>query len=60
MIRLFSLLYTFIGATVAGSFVIAALVMNMFDPRSIVVAAALGFLVGIPVSWGVAKKLSEG
>lgn len=59
MIRLFSLLYTFIGATVAGTFIIAALVMNMFDTRSIVVAAALGFLVGIPVSWVVAKKLAE-
>lgn len=60
MIRLFSLLYTFIGATVAGTFIIAALTMNMFDTRSIIVAAALGFVAGVPVAWIVAKKLSEG
>ena len=59
MIRLFSLIYTFVGATLAGSFIIAALTMNMVDARSIIVAAAVGFVAAVPVSWVVAKKLRE-
>ena len=59
MIRLFSLIYTFVGATLAGSVIVAALTMNMFDTRSILVSAILGFGAAVPVSWIVAKKLSE-
>ena len=46
MIRLFSLIYTFVGATLAGSLIVAALTMNMFDTRSIIIAAAAGFAAG--------------
>lgn len=60
MIRLFSLIYTFVGATLAGSLIVAALTMNMVDTRSIVIAAAVGFAAAVPVSWIVAKKLADG
>ena len=59
MIRLFSLIYIFVGATLAGSFIVAALTMNMFDSRSIIVAAVIGLAAAVPVSWIVAKKLQE-
>ena len=59
MFRLFLLIYTLAGATLAGSAVVAVLTMNRFDTYSIIVAAALGALAGIPVAWVVAKKISD-
>lgn len=59
MFRLFLIIYTLAGSTLAGSAVVAALTMNRFDTMSIIVAAALGALVAIPVAWLVAKQLSD-
>lgn len=60
MFRLFLIIYTLAGATLAGSAIVAVLTMNLFDFKSIIVAAASGFLVAIPVAWIVAKNLSAG
>lgn len=61
MFRLALILHLFIGSTIAGSAVIAALVTGQDTARMIVIAALAGFLVAFPVSWMVAKKLySEG
>lgn len=59
MTRLFFIIYTLAGTTLAGSAIVAALTMNMFDMRSIIIAAVLGALVGLPVSWLVAKNLAN-
>lgn len=59
MFRLFLIIYTLAGATLAGSAIVAALTMNLFDFKSIIVAAVAGFLVAIPVAWIVAKNLSS-
>lgn len=59
MTRLFFIIYTLAGSTLAGSAVVAALTMNMFDLKSIVVAAVLGALVALPVSWLVARNLAD-
>ena len=58
MFRLFLIIYTLAGATLAGSGIVAALTMNLFDFKSIIVAAIAGFLVAVPVAWIVAKNLS--
>ena len=59
MLRLMSLLYSIIGTTAAGIGVIVAVTMNLYDVQSIVVAAVIGALIGLPVSWLVARKLQS-
>jgi len=59
MIRLAALIYIFVGVTLAGSLIVAALTMNMFDTRSIVIAAVIGFVAALPVAWVLARKLRE-
>lgn len=60
MLRLALLLYVFIGATLAGSAIVAVLSAGMATTRPVVVAALVGFLVAMPVSWAVARRLSRG
>lgn len=57
MLRLASLLYSLIGPTLAGSFIIVALVSGFDDLTGILVAAAVGAVAGLPISWVVADKL---
>ena len=57
MIRLMMLIYSIAGATMAGIGVIVAVTMNLYDFQSIIIAAALGAVLALPVSWLVAKKL---
>jgi predicted PurR-regulated permease PerM len=57
MFRLASVLYSLIGTTLAGSFVVVALTMGRDTLVPILVAAALGAVVALPVSWLVARKL---
>lgn len=56
---LFSILHLFIGSTLAGSAVIAALVTGYDDLTGILIAALLGFVAAFPVSWVVAQKLRD-
>lgn len=57
MLRLFSLLYAVIGTTMAGLVMVVALVTGYDTLQYIVVAVAVGFLVGVPVTWLITKKL---
>ncbi len=59
MFRLALILHVFIGSTIAGSAVTAALVVGQDTAQMIVIAAAAGFLAAFPLSWVVAKKLYE-
>lgn len=59
MFRLATVLYSLIGTTLAGSFLVAALTMGMDTMEPIVVAAGVGALLAVPVSWFVAKKIVE-
>lgn len=59
MLRLGLILHLFIGSTLAGSAVIAALVMGQDTMTPILIAAALGFLMAIPVTWMVTKMIYE-
>ncbi|MBF9034042.1 CTP synthetase [Rhodobacterales bacterium HKCCE2091] len=58
MARLALLLFFVIGTTLAGSFMVAGLAMGLDTTRPIVVAATLGFLLAVPVSWWVARRIS--
>lgn len=59
MTWLFLILHLFIGSTLAGSLVIAALAMGYDTLQPVLIAAVVGFLVAFPVSWVVGKKLYE-
>ncbi len=59
MMRLASILYSLISTTVAGSLVIAALTMGYDTLQPILIAAALGFVVSIPVAYFVAKAIVD-
>ena len=58
MLRLGFILHLFIGSTLAGSGVIAALVMGHDTLIPILIAAAIGFVAAFPVTWIVTRKLT--
>ncbi|MFP7570197.1 CTP synthetase [Marivita sp. S2033] len=57
MLRLASILYALIGTSLAGIAMIAVLTAGYDTLIPIVVSAALGALVAIPVSWYVAREI---
>ncbi|MGI3165290.1 CTP synthetase [Pseudooceanicola sp. 200-1SW] len=57
MLRLASILYSLISTTLAGSFVVVALVTGQDTLRPILIAAAAGFLVALPVAYLVARRI---
>jgi len=58
MLRLASVLYSVISTTLAGSVIIASLVMGYDTLTPILVAAGIGFVAAVPVSYLVTKKLT--
>ena len=58
MSRLFLLLFSLIGPSLAGVGVIIVLTIGMVALNAIVSAAALGFALGVPVSWAVMRQLA--
>jgi hypothetical protein len=59
MLRLGLILHLFIGSTLAGIGVIAALVLGFDTLNPILFSAALGFLAAVPVTWMVTRALYE-
>ncbi len=59
MLRLALIFHLFIGSTLMGIAVIAALTMGYDTLYPILISAALGFIVAIPVTWVVAKQVYE-
>ena len=59
MIRLASVLYSIIGTSLAGSAVIAVLVMGYDTLWPILMAGAIGALVAVPISFMVAHKITH-
>ncbi len=59
MMRLASILYSLISTTLAGSFVVAALATGNDTLQPILLAAAAGFVLAVPVAWFVAKAMME-
>lgn len=58
MTRLMMILYSMIGTALAGSGVVAALTMGHDTLQPILIAAALGAVLALPVSWWVARQIS--
>lgn len=57
MTRLMMVLFSIIGTALAGSGVVIALSTGNDTLQPILIAAALGALLGLPVSWWVARQL---
>lgn len=57
MFRLASMLYLIVGSTLAGSLVVAALVAGYDTLTPILIAAALGSVLGVPVSYLIARAI---
>lgn len=60
MIPLFLVVHIFLGATLSGSAVVVALSLGLDTMRPLIAAAAIGFLISLPASWIVAKRIREG
>ena len=60
MSRLFMLLFTLIGPSLAGVGVIIVLTLGLVTLKSILAAAAMGMALGVPVSWAVMRRLAVG
>lgn len=59
MLKLVAIVYIMVGSMLAGSVVVAALTLDRMDALSISLAALIGAIVAIPVSWLIAKKLDK-
>lgn len=59
MLRLASMLYSIIGSTLAGAGVIAVLASGYDTLSPILIAAAAGAVVAVPVTLMVAKKITS-
>lgn len=59
MTRLAGILFSIISTTLMGIAIIIALVSGNDTLTPIVIAAAIGFVVAVPVTWIVTKKIVE-
>lgn len=57
MNRLMWVLHAVVSTTLMGIGVTAVLAANMQGWKPIVIAAAIGFVVALPVSWLIARKI---
>ena len=58
MTRLMLILFSIISTTLMGMAIIFALTMGWDTLNPILVAAAVGFVAAVPVSWLVARQLA--
>lgn len=57
MYRVASLIYSIVSTSLAGTLIVVALVAGYDTGRSILLAAAIGFSLAIPVAWLVARQI---
>ncbi len=60
MIRLASILYSIIGTTLAGIGVIFVLTTGYDSVTAIIAAVVIGAVIGLPVSYLIARKIIQG
>lgn len=58
MTRLMLILFSMISTTLMGVFIVAALTTGYDTLNPILIAAAAGFVLAIPVSWWVARQMA--
>ncbi|MFN8680772.1 hypothetical protein ACDP63_06420 [Paracoccus sp. P2] len=59
MTRLFMILLSISLTTLAGIGVIIVLAMGFYDLRAILLAAAGGAVIALPITWYIAMKLRD-
>lgn len=59
MTRLAGILFSLISTTLMGVAVVVALTIGKDTLQPILIAAAIGFVLSIPITWIVAKKITE-
>lgn len=59
MFRLATTLFSIISTTLMGTAIVAMLVMGFDTLRPILIAAIVGFVLALPISWFVAKEIYE-
>ena len=59
MTRLTLILFSMISTSLMGSFIIASLTMGYDTLQPILISAAAGFVLAMPVSWYVARQISD-
>ena len=59
MLRIASLIYTMASATLMGVFIVIALTAGYDTLKYVVIAAAVGAVVALPVSYYIAKAIKE-
>lgn len=59
MTRLAGILFSLIATTLMGVGVVVALTIGKDTLQPILVAAAIGFVLSIPITWVIAKKITE-
>lgn len=59
MFALTLMIHIFLGSTVAGSFIVAALVAGFDTGQPIIIAGLAGFLVSFPASWLIARAITK-
>jgi len=59
MNRLAGILFSLISTTLMGVAVVVALTIGMDTLKPILVAAAIGFVVAIPITWVISKKIVD-
>jgi hypothetical protein len=59
MNKLFPILFLLAASVLAGSFVVAALTLDLFDAASVSLAALAGAVVALPVAWVLAARMSK-
>lgn len=58
MSRLMMILFSMVATTLMGVGVIIALTTGFVSLKPILLAAAIGFVLALPVSWLIAKRLT--
>lgn len=59
MLRLMSVIFSMVATTLMGVAIVAALTAGLDTLTPILMAAAGGFVVSVPVSWLLARKLAS-
>lgn len=57
MPRLFGILFSMVSTTLMGIGVVVALTTGFATLQPILVAAAIGFVLSLPVTWGIARQI---
>lgn len=57
MLQLATIVVVFLGLTLAAMGMVAALTMGRMDATSLIVSVGIGFVLALPVSWLVARKI---